>query len=104
MFFSQIACYDVAIIGAGISGTYAAWRLRHTGRKIGIFEQWDRIGGRIHTHRLPGMPTLHAELGAMYYMPQVYPPLHNAQNTCTHPRETLKCSSQEVDKSTHCSI
>ncbi len=68
---SLSACYDVAIIGAGISGTYAAWRLRHTGRKIGIFEQWDRIGGRIHTHRLPGMPELHAELGAMYYMPQV---------------------------------
>ena len=72
LLFSHIACYDVAIIGAGISGTYAAWRLRHSGRKIGIFEQWDRIGGRIHTHRLPGMPELHAELGAMYYMPQVF--------------------------------
>ena len=67
----NVACYDVAIIGAGISGTYAAWRLRHSGRKIGIFEQWDRVGGRIHTYRLPGMPELHAELGAMYYMPQV---------------------------------
>ena len=61
----------MAIIGAGISGTYAAWRLRHSGRKIGIFEQWDRVGGRIHTYRLPGSPELHAELGAMYYMPQV---------------------------------
>ena len=64
----------MAIIGAGISGTYAAWRLRHSGRKIGIFEQWDRVGGRIHTYRLPGSPELHAELGAMYYMPQVLSP------------------------------
>ncbi len=71
-FLLSVACYDVAIIGAGISGTYAAWRLRNSGLKIGIFEQSDRIGGRIYTHRLPGMPELHAELGAMYFMPQVH--------------------------------
>jgi len=37
--------YDVAIIGAGMSGLAAGIRLAHFGRKVCIFEQHDRVGG-----------------------------------------------------------
>ena len=66
-----VACLDVAIVGAGISGTYAAWLLRQRDLKVGVFEQWDRVGGRLYTQRVPGDPELKAELGAMYYNPEV---------------------------------
>ena len=68
------ACLDVAIVGAGISGSYAAWRLSTKGLKIGLFEMEDRVGGRIYTRRLEGGdtdgPDMNAELGALYYIPQ----------------------------------
>ncbi len=38
----------IAIIGAGLSGLYAAYRLQHT-HEVTIFEARDRIGGRILT-------------------------------------------------------
>ncbi len=39
----------VAIIGAGLSGLYAAWRLHQAGHRVQVFEARDRIGGRILT-------------------------------------------------------
>jgi hypothetical protein len=75
----------VAIVGGGISGLYAGWRLmtspkggsptldhlaaRHRDRRrIGLFEMSGRLGGRLHTVSLPGIPTVPAELGGMRYM------------------------------------
>jgi hypothetical protein len=73
---------DVAIVGGGVSGIYSAWRLMHCdvdtseilrdwaskrpdgNLKIGVFE---RIGGRLLSLVPPGMPNLHAEVGAMHY-------------------------------------
>jgi monoamine oxidase len=54
---------DVAIVGAGIAGLYAAWRLAMAGgKRIHLFEASDRLGGRIHTlHPAPGLTV---ELGA----------------------------------------
>lgn len=62
------------IIGAGLSGLYAAWRLSSLGRDIGVLEARTRVGGRIlsqhahaafdlgpawfwpdHQHRLPAL-------------------------------------------------
>ena len=63
------ACDDVAIIGAGIAGSYAAWRLRNQGQKITVFEYSDRIGGRCHTIKFPGIPDINIELGAMRFKP-----------------------------------
>lgn len=63
---------DVAVVGGGVSGAYSAWRLqRHKGKKqqIGLFEYSNRIGGRLFTVTLPGMPNVHAELGGMRYIP-----------------------------------
>jgi monoamine oxidase len=76
---------DVAVIGAGVSGAYAAWRLlgpeaRHSTvlqelrrRRggplvVGLFEGSERVGGRLLSVTPPGMPHLHAELGGMRYV------------------------------------
>jgi monoamine oxidase len=54
---------DVAIVGAGIAGLYAAWRLAMAGgKRIHLFEASDRLGGRIH--KLHPAPGLTVELGA----------------------------------------
>jgi len=39
---------DGIVIGAGISGLTAAWRLRH--RRIAVIEATDRVGGRLASH------------------------------------------------------
>ncbi|GIH21611.1 flavin monoamine oxidase family protein [Rugosimonospora africana] len=76
---------DVAVIGAGVSGAYAAWRLlgpdagrsrtirqlrrRRGGRlAVRLFESSERVGGRLFSVTPPGMPHLHAELGGMRYL------------------------------------
>jgi protoporphyrinogen oxidase len=67
---------DIAVVGGGAAGAYTAWRLsRHFGaaKSVGLFEYSDRIGGRLYSRRLPGMPHLVAELGGMRYMPQSQP-------------------------------
>lgn len=61
-----------AVIGGGVAGTYAAWRLATGGDGAGrtkLFEFSDRIGGRLFSEKLPGMPNIPAELGGMRYMP-----------------------------------
>lgn len=66
---------DVAIVGAGVSGLYTAWRLAcdRGGQdrpvpSMQIFESGDRVGGRLLTW-LPGGPGggLRAELGGMRF-------------------------------------
>ena len=76
---------DVAIIGAGVSGVYAGWRLlgpegeqsdvlealrRRRGgpASVVVFERGDRIGGRLFSVTPPGMPHLRAELGGMRFL------------------------------------
>lgn len=62
---------DIAVIGAGVSGAYSAWRLQqaHPKKKIALFEYSDRIGGRLYTVTLPGLPHVKAEVGGMRYIP-----------------------------------
>jgi monoamine oxidase len=69
--------YDVVVVGGGVAGTYAAWRLA-TGpasggplppdpadRKIALYELSNRIGGRLESLTPPGAPNLRAEFGGM---------------------------------------
>ena len=44
---------DVAIIGGGSTGTYAAIRLRDLGKSVAVVETDDRLGGHTHTYTDP---------------------------------------------------
>jgi monoamine oxidase len=72
--------YDAVVVGGGVGGAYAAWRLA-TGtvsgaspipqdpadRSIALVELSDRIGGRLESLVPPGMENLRAEFGGMGY-------------------------------------
>ncbi|MFC3453810.1 protoporphyrinogen/coproporphyrinogen oxidase [Amycolatopsis speibonae] len=45
---------DVAVVGAGIAGLTAAYRLAETGREVRVFEAADVVGGRMTTLREDG--------------------------------------------------
>jgi monoamine oxidase len=63
---------DIAVVGGGVSGAYSAWRLQKekgARAKIALFEYSDRIGGRLYTITMPGLPHVKAEVGGMRYIP-----------------------------------
>lgn len=67
---------DVAIVGGGPSGLYAAYRLLtgstgsrgHRRPRVAVFEAADRLGGRIWSVVPPGAPHLIAEFGGMRFL------------------------------------
>ncbi len=61
---------DVAIVGGGVSGVYAAWRLRQEQPhlRVRLFEASERIGGRLHSVAFPQAPHLVAEVGGMRFL------------------------------------
>ena len=63
--------FSHAVIGARVAGTYAAWRLARDGAggPVGLFEYDERIGGRLFSLAMPGMPNQPAELGGMRSIP-----------------------------------
>ena len=50
---SDVITRDVAIIGGGATGTYAAVRLRDLGKSVVVVESADRLGGHTHTYADP---------------------------------------------------
>jgi len=64
---------DVAIVGAGVSGVYVAWRLNAEGRNVQVFEAGDHVGGRLLSVNPPGIGNMTAELGGMRILPEVQP-------------------------------
>jgi monoamine oxidase len=46
----------VVVVGAGIAGLAAASRLRRAGIPCVVLEARDRVGGRLHTVDLAGVP------------------------------------------------
>jgi hypothetical protein len=69
---------EIAVVGGGVSGAYSAWRLQQakTEAHIGLFEYSDRIGGRLFTVTLPGLPNVKTEVGGMAVYPK---PAHHGQ-------------------------
>ncbi|MEY9844232.1 NAD(P)/FAD-dependent oxidoreductase [Streptacidiphilus sp. MAP5-3] len=45
---------DVAVVGAGIGGLTAAYRLQQAGRSVQVFEAAPRVGGRMASSRVDG--------------------------------------------------
>jgi monoamine oxidase len=65
----------IAIIGAGVAGLYAAWRLRQAGvEDVVILEARDRLGGRIESVAAPGHSQAF-DLGATWFWPAMQPRL-----------------------------
>lgn len=67
---------DIAVVGGGVSGAYSAWRLQEAqgeSHRIALFEYSDRIGGRLFTVTMPGLPNVHAEVGGMRYIKDQHP-------------------------------
>ncbi len=57
------AMVDVAIVGAGVAGLTAAFRLRQAGLAVEIFEARERVGGRAYTAHAHGRAV---DLGATW--------------------------------------
>ncbi|SOC89644.1 monoamine oxidase [Curtobacterium sp. 314Chir4.1] len=57
---------DVVIVGAGLAGLSAADRLTHDGYEVLVLEGRDRVGGRIHTTSVAGVPV---DAGATWVAP-----------------------------------
>ena len=57
--------FDVLVLGAGAAGMMAAWELALAGKKVGVIEARNRIGGRVHSvnDSAAGIPM---ELGAEF--------------------------------------
>src|SRR5580704_1144637 len=62
---------DVAIVGGGVAGTYAAWRIasEQPHLRVALFEMSDRIGGRLRSIAFPQAPHLVGEAGGMRFLP-----------------------------------
>ncbi len=61
---------SVIIIGAGVSGLYAATLLEKAGVDYVILEARDRTGGRVLSGEVAG---LHVDMGAAWFWPQIQP-------------------------------
>jgi cation diffusion facilitator CzcD-associated flavoprotein CzcO len=46
--------FDVVVVGAGVMGLYALYRLRELGLRVWIYEEADGVGGTWYWNRYPG--------------------------------------------------
>jgi monoamine oxidase len=56
----------IIVIGAGLAGLSAAYRLRQADHDVTVVEARDRSGGRVRTVREPFPDSLYAEAGALF--------------------------------------
>jgi hypothetical protein len=58
---------DVAIMGGGAAGSYAAVRLRDAGKKVIVIEQKTHLGGHVDTFTVPGT-SVAVDFGVLAYL------------------------------------
>ncbi|TNM41979.1 FAD-dependent oxidoreductase [Nocardioides albidus] len=64
--------HDVIVIGAGVTGLTAAWRLAQAGQDVLVLEARDRVGGRLRTDEVEtveGEPSGSFEIGGQWVSP-----------------------------------
>ena len=93
---------DIAIVGAGVSGVYSAWRLKthDPAKRIVVFEGGRDVGGRLLSVRPPDIPDMVAELGGMRILPAVQPKITRLINVLNHeqpPSEKIELYDFPVD-------
>lgn len=64
----------IAVVGTGIAGNVAAWRLHRAGHELTVYEADDRIGGHTHTHRIElDGEVQHVDTGFIVFNDRTYP-------------------------------
>ncbi|MCB9497759.1 MAG: FAD-dependent oxidoreductase [Fibrobacteria bacterium] len=68
----------LAVVGAGVAGISAAWKLRDLAR-VTLFENQDRLGGHTHTVTIPDGPDagIGVDTGFIVLNDRTYPNLHD---------------------------
>jgi oxygen-dependent protoporphyrinogen oxidase len=61
--------YGIAIVGGGVTGLTAAWKLHAQGHRVTVFEQSDRLGGAISTMHRDGWLVEHGPNSLMESTP-----------------------------------
>jgi monoamine oxidase len=68
---------QIAIIGGGLSGLYAAYLLRKRGiADVVLFEARDTVGGRILSHSSTSISSNRIDLGPTWFWPNIQPQLN----------------------------
>lgn len=74
----QVKSVENVIVGAGLSGLYAAYLLTMQGKSFVVLEARDRLGGRILSLRYGD---LHADMGPSWFWPDIQPRMVKLVNT-----------------------